>query len=487
MSLAGATFANQRHNPLYIELLDSLQFYAAGECVRGKVRVDPKTKPTHIAITFKGYSVIHNKDAHNVTIDFFNNLQDLFESTGAGENFDILRRGSAQDGKVELPFEFTFPLTVKLPPPSDRTWWYSKDLYNHPRFQHSPGFPLPPTCSPLLAITGPLTPRIVYYLEARMESSLPDGPSIIRQELTYLPPAPNYEPMLLQPDLNFGVNLPKHLCHYTFVRTRKLYPDYANRSKASKIRDVLVDKELFFGLETFGEIPHCRFNYFATPARVLVLGAHVPIVMTVQHLERSESLTNPPALFLRRVRVQLLSAFNIFVPNPTNSRNNTKESVDVARATTVLMDRKFDKGQGHPFVNGMNLSDLGGLILKGHDKHKLLPSFTSYGLALEYELQVDVWGECADREFAGLACKERVQVVTNYQVTAAPPGIAELEDPPPAEPGPEYHEFDPMAAVHGMDGTARRYDLPPSFMLDSRPVSQLTVNRAVPPPPYRYA
>ncbi|KAL6705145.1 hypothetical protein ACN47E_007250 [Coniothyrium glycines] len=485
MSLAGASFANHRHNPLFIDLLASQQSYAAGETVQGHVRVDPKVKPTHISITFKGYSVIHKKDATGITINLFTASRPLFESTGAGENFDILRKGTSEDGKVELPFDFTFPHTVDLPPPADRTWHHSQDTYNHPRFQHSPGFPLPPTCSSSSASANVLTPRIVYLLEARMESSLPDGPAIIRHELTYVPPAPNYHPMLLQPDLNFPIDLPKHLCHYKFVRTRKLYPGYAQRSKASRLRDTLVDKELFFGLETVGEIPHARFNYFATPARVLILGAQIPMTMTLQHLERSASLVDPPALFLRRVRVHLVSVLSIFVPNLKTAKKTRKEEIDVARETIVLMDTKFEKGSGHPLTNGLQFSELGDVTLKGNEKHKLLPSFTSYGLTLEYELQVDIWGECADREFAGIACKSRVQVVTDYQVAAAMATSA-LD----RAPGPEYHELDPLNDERGDSLRSSEHSVNP-FIHELDPPPPLEVpavsTPAVPPPPYRYA
>lgn len=476
MSLSSSSFANEPQNCLFIDLGGSQSSYTAGDHIHGRVRVDPKLKPAQITLIFKGYSVIYNKNASGLQLDLFKRSLKLFTSMGAGDDFDILRRGTAQDGRVELPFDFTFPQTVQKPPPSDRKWHHSVDSYNHPRFQHSPGFPLPPTSSPPSTADNPLIPRIVYHLEARMESSLLDEPSRVRQELHYIPSPPDYHPMLLQPDLNFGSTLPKHLCHYKLIRTRKLYPNYHTRSKASKLRDTLVDKELFFGLETSGEIPYARFNYFATPARVLVVGGHIPITMTVQHLERSESLVELPSIFLRRVRVQLLHTFQIFVPNLLTAKNHDKESIDSVRNATILMDKKFEKSEGRLLIDGLKLSDFGDLIL-GKDNHNMIPSFTSYGLSLEYEIQVDIWAECAEREFSGLACKEKVQVVSDYGVCAP------LGD---TTPGPEYHELDPMGEVGDF---SRIHELPANEIADRflAPVMiPPPVHRpAVPPPPYQ--
>jgi hypothetical protein len=135
---------NQKQRPLYIKLNEgNLPFYTSGDFVRGVVRVDPSVRPQNINITFKGQCVLFDESRNGLTPTFFEYSQKLFVAAGA-QDFDILRQGTSEDGKVELPFQFTFPLTVSSAPPADGTWLYANDSPDHPRFQHSPGFPLPP-------------------------------------------------------------------------------------------------------------------------------------------------------------------------------------------------------------------------------------------------------------------------------------------------------------------------------------------------------
>jgi ribosomal protein L31 len=487
--MAHAAQATQKQSPppFYIELLkETHPFYTCGDLVRGVVRIEPTLRPKRISVTFRGFSVIYDQSSNGATPKFFRHDQDLFVSSGAHENFDILQRGTAIDGKVELPFEFTFPHTVSLAPPSDRPWKYSHDSYDHPRFQHSPGFQLPPSCTAFVSAKGPLAPQITYTIEACVESVNSDSPRTqVRQDIKFLPPAPEYDMALLQPDLDLGLNLPKHCCRYKFIRTRKLLPGYQGSSKLGRVKDMLVEKELFFGLSSYSEIPFVRFNLLATPARILVIGAQIPIITTVQHLDRSSSLPGPPDLFLRRVRVQLLSALNTFTTRSTYGSQAAKETIEVIRDAWTLFDKKFDDGNGEPLIDGLNLADLGEVRL-AHEK--LLPSFTSYGLALEYELQVEIWGECAKHEFSGLACRVQVQVVSGWNA-ASSQNTSSVNNALATDSGtrPEYHEVDPMAASYEFDIPERRHQLhagAPRSEVGSLLPSQFEAPIRPMPPPY---
>ncbi|KAF1847497.1 uncharacterized protein K460DRAFT_332545 [Cucurbitaria berberidis CBS 394.84] len=487
MSSAGPTFANRKQNPLYIQLFaGTQQFYTSGDRLEGIVRVEPSTRPVHVSIRFKGFSLIYDTSANAIKPEFFEFSRELFVSTGAGENFDILRRGTADDGKVELPFSFTFPQNVRLAPPPNRNWWYSKDSYNHPRFQHSPGFRLPPSCTSLTSVNGPLSPKIMYYLEAYMETILPDSPHTrVRQEVSFIPPAPDYHPTLLQPDLNFGLKLPKHCCRYKFIRTRKLLPGYGEGSKLGKMKDLLLENQLLFGLNSVGEVPFARFNLFATPARILVIGSPIPINVTIQHLDRSKTLLNPPDLFMRRLRVQLLSTFHTFVPNSASARHGTKELVDIVKDITTLCDTKFDAGEGEPLRNELNLLEVGNITM-AHEK--VIPSFTSYGLCLEHELQVEIWGECATHEFQGIACREQVQIVSGWATTSA---HHEDGDIPEEDSRPAYQELDPMLSVHAAGTLSSTHELNSGGAVQEwdahfnpGPLAHQSESIAVPPPPY---
>jgi hypothetical protein len=187
---------------------------------------------------------------------------------------------------------------------------------------------------------------------------------------------------------------------------------------------------------------------------------------------------------MRRIRVQLLPTFSVFTSRPANNLYPAKENIEIARDTWTLFDKKFDEGNGEPLYDGLKLTDLGDATL-AHEK--LLPSFTSYGLTLEYEIQVEIWGECAKHEFSGLACRTDVQIVTGWN--AAPPPVdahgsnASLLG---LDSRPAYQEVDPMADLHrsrshgfghDMDAAAPTYDfqnLPPT-PLESTP-------RPMPPP-----
>lgn len=442
VSVAGASHTNLAQNPLYIDVFsDAKHVYTAGDLVHGIVRVDPTARPQNVSMVFKGISILYDKDLEGCKTEFFRLEQELFRSSGTGENYDILRQGTAEDGKVELAFQFTFPHVAVKAPPAERRWHYSKDSYGHPRFQHSPGFPLPPSCTTLMNVEVAVSPGVSYYLEARADSSLR-----IRQEVKFTPPAPEYDLLLLQPNLDFGTTLPKQQCRYKFIRTRKLLPNTTKQriSKLNRVKDFLVEKELFFGIETFDEIPFYRFNVLATPPRVIVIGSEFPLHATLQHLDRSASVPEPPPLFLRRVRVQIVSTYETFVPRPHNSVNRGAEHIDRAQRTTTLLDKKFNTGDGEPLEDGINVAGFGELRVPKNDE-RIVPSFSSYGLALEHELQVEMWGECVKNEWSGIVCKEKVQFVSAWTFGHVPEeevgighGQALSRPPPQAFPPPEY-------------------------------------------------
>jgi hypothetical protein len=473
--------ANQKQNPwpFQIEVFpETHPYYTCGDRVRGVVRVGPTLRPVRITITFRGYCTIFDRDIQGAAPEFFRYKQDLFESSGAHENFDILQRGTASDGKVELPFEFTFPQTVWLPPPADKIWRYSGDSYDHPRFQHSPGFVPPPSCVGLVRSGGPLMPKVYYTLEACLDTVNVDNPKInIRHHLSFLPPAPEYDMSLLQPNVHLGTSLPKHSSRYKLIRTRKLLPSRQGGSKLGKVKNML-GKDLFEG-----EIPYAKFNLVATVPRIMIIGSSIPVSITVKHLERSASLPNPPDLFMRRIRIQLLPTFSILIPRPAAS--STREVVEASHNTWTVLDRKYEEGYGEPLFDGLKLSDIGEATL-AYDK--LLPSFSSYGMTLEYEVLVEIWGECAKTEFSGIACKSEVQIVSGWNATPSQSraGIMHVSMSD-SVPRPEYQELDPMAVPHGISPQElqdSRDDTVPIYDYEGPPLMQMEEHPRSMPPPY---
>ncbi|RAR08127.1 hypothetical protein DDE82_002459 [Stemphylium lycopersici] len=464
------TRANRRDNPIYIQRFDSPSFYTVGDRVEGILLVAP-ARTSRISASLRGFSIVQTPSAKSVAIEFYQETQDLFVSFRDGENLDALPKSSKNPGKTELPFSLTFAQHANLPPPPGRDWFHPEDSYNHPRFQHSPGFPLPPSCSANI----PTNARIVYQLEACMEHLTPGSlPIRVREELTFVPAPPEFRLALLQPDLNFGSKLPKHCCREKFVRSRKLFPNYDERGgKLMKFKEKLADKELLFGLQSFAEVPYVKFNVFATPASVLIVGSDVPAIITVQHLKRSESLQTPPDLFIRRVKVQLNSIYNTFTPGDPSGRQISKPNVQTERSQFLLFDKKYEKGNGEPLYDGLSLSDIADVKLINGD---FVPSFTTYGLNLEYELQIEITGKCADREWAGIVCTQPVQIVTELQ-TSARFEVADGGDTYEAEPRPIYHEVDPMTRPQNVYASREAHEL------DSRHNAPPMANN-VPPPEY---
>jgi hypothetical protein len=283
-----------------------------------------------------------------------------------------------------------------------------------------------------------VAPSVTYFLVAQMDSVL-----TIHRELRYFPPAPEYNLSLLQPNLGFGSGLPKHSCRYKFIRTRKLLPDYKEKSNAlDKMKDFLVEKELFFGVETFSEIPFTKFNISTTPPRVVVIGSDFPIQVSIQHLNRSSSIPQPPNIFLRRIRVRLISNYDMFVPQPRQALQSSGEHVDRTQHTTTLVDKRFDTKQGEPLYDGQNLGEVVDLRLPEADD-TIIPSFTSYGLTLEHEVQVEIWGECATNKFSDTTCRDSIQVMSGWTVSHvqedAEEGAVQVQENPPNEfPPPPY-------------------------------------------------
>ncbi|EUC44889.1 hypothetical protein COCMIDRAFT_96948 [Bipolaris oryzae ATCC 44560] len=470
--------ANRRDNPVYIHLFNSPPAYTAGDHVRGLLLISQARSP-RINIVLRGFSITPHSSGKPTYIELCRESQDLFVSTGNSSNFDLLPTSSSNPGKAELPFSFTFAQHVSLPPPADRDWLHPEDSFNHPRFQHSPGFPLPPSCAATSTDV-----QIVYQLEVTMESSDPDSlPVRVRQELKYTPPPPDFHPTLLQPDTNFGTTLPKHCSHQKFIRTRKLFQDYEERAgKLKKIKEKLADKELLFGFQGSDEIPYAKFSISATPARVLVVGSQVPVVISIKHLQRSESLASPPDLFIRRLKVQLSFVFNVFTPGDPSARPPKKQHVHAERGHIMLCDKKYEKGSGRLLYDGLSLLDIANVKLTGHD---FTPSFTTYGLNLEYELQIEITGKCADREWSSIVCTQPVYLTTAPRVA----NLSELEDGflvYDLEPRPAYQEVDPMEPPHYLNvswGAQPLATTPSIHEFGSRHMAP-PIADTVPPPEY---
>jgi hypothetical protein len=191
---------------------------------------------------------------------------------------------------------------------------------------------------------------------------------------------------------------------------------------------------------------------------------------------------NPPDLYMRRVKVQLNFAYNIFTPADPSSRPPKKQFQHAEKGHIMLYDKKYERGNGELLHDGLVLSDIADIKLTEHD---FVPSFTTYGLNLEYELQIEITGMCADREWSGIVCAQPVHLVTASHAA----NMLQFEDGDAAyesEPRPMYHEVDPMRQLHHLDVTwdDRQVTAVPSIHeFDSRHMAP-PIADTVPPPEY---
>ena len=135
---------NNKRAPIYVDLQSPGDFFTGGDAVRGSVRVHPTQRPRRIKIEFEGRwqsKIVEGggnaKHTYKDKPRLFATSLLLFNSETYGESYDIVSRGIEADGKVALPFEFSFPDQVTTAP----SIWYKPRM----RFEHEPGHPLPPT------------------------------------------------------------------------------------------------------------------------------------------------------------------------------------------------------------------------------------------------------------------------------------------------------------------------------------------------------
>jgi hypothetical protein len=89
---------------------------------------------------------------------------------------------------------------------------------------------------------------------------------------------------------------------------------------------------------------------------------------------------------------------NTFIPGRATAQQGAKESLCTETDRITLFDGKFEKADEVLLYDGLKILDLADVKLVSD---KIVPSFTSYGLTLEHELQIEICGACADREFQG--------------------------------------------------------------------------------------
>lgn len=393
----------QSHNgplrPAYIQLAHHpYSHYTSGDVIRGTLRVHPTVRPSAVKISFKARCKVkiivqhgnNNRSTYKGKTELFSYGLKLFESSHISGSFDIVNKGIAEDGKVELPFEFAFPNSVELKPGA-----HYKESKG---FEHKPGHPLPPSLCMEFSKTGCM---VNYWLEAQVFG---ESGQMINHVLPFRPSAPPIDHTVLIPTPNYG--------RQAYFSSRKLHPDYdPNEKFFRRIKNSLTAGP--------NETSWAKWNLVALVPSTLLIGAQVPVEISFQHLERSKELLDVPPVFIRRAQVKLLPRLTTRVPY--QGFTHDRDIGEFREEKRVLIDKEFPENSTLLY-DGLQFSGLGSVRIPKSQ----CPSFRTYGARLEYIIQVRIKAECATESVDVLACHGGCELVCDMSRLSPP-----LEEPPP--------------------------------------------------------
>ncbi|OSS51924.1 hypothetical protein B5807_03112 [Epicoccum nigrum] len=408
---------NNKRLPIYIDLQSTSDFFTDNDAVRGSVRVHPTERPRRIKIEFEGLcktKIVEGsgnaKKTYKERPQLFLTSLLLFNSETHGESYDIVNRGIEEDGKVTLPFEFSFPSQVTTAPPI----WYK------PRegFEHEAGHPLPPTLHH--------TDNVVEYLLKVSVYKKEHWPEVIALSLPFRPASTMISPsVLVRPPWNTTLS----------IRTQQLNPRNAQDPG-------ILTKLKWSALPKYHDtVPEASWKLAAQCPYQLIVGKQIPISFSFQHIKHTSEMSEVPPVYIREIRVKVTSILAVRVPYQGMTSNR-----DIVEDFPCDIIARSFPGHGQVMYDGFQLSELGPLVLP----RTTLPSCKSYGLRLRYRIKVILSGECAGKSFTRDALRDACEVVMPQRpggdASVAAPletagGATQVEEPLPAyEEAPGYVE-----------------------------------------------
>lgn len=406
---------NYPQGNLYISVsTEQSHVYHSGDVIRGVVRVHPRTRPLRVNIAFRGRmkcSITISSGSSAATYgkkpEFFLHTLELFSS--ATRSYDITGLGITQDDRVEIPFEFQFPERTELNPGSK---WAE---HRSARFDSEAGGLLPPTYKKL---TGGNDILVEYFLEAKLfQTSKFTHDCKVRHPVTFRPAPPRG---ILDSLPLVHTNRPSVTQNHRgiWIRTHRLHPDYdPNEGLQDRIKHRLTKSRT--------TTPFVSFKIDVSYPEVLVSDDPMLLTLSLEYMERSKDIPDSPPIYLRRVRVRLLSITHVRIPRPSSIVSNN-ELYDKHNGKKDLLDIHFSQGDGQLLFDGLRLRSE--YIPMG-----IAPTFQTYGIALDYAIEIHVWGECAKERFEKtLVPRGKVLIVSRPRS----PGVGEeigVEQPPAAE------------------------------------------------------
>ncbi|KAF2640840.1 hypothetical protein P280DRAFT_549634 [Massarina eburnea CBS 473.64] len=375
---------NHPSRPIHIALQNPNQTYTTDSIVRGKIRLDPKTRPSRITVTFIGRTraAITRRDASTETTYktkpiLFSNTLELFASESIRESSEILKLGVTIEDRVELPFEFRFP---------ERTPKRGV-VRTDDQFNHQEGSELPPSflfiASSGISLTNGDQQSVEYILDAKIYNASKATPSeVVRCHLRFLPPASANTPdssAVVRTAHRDSVHQPTN---GLWIRTNRLDPAWdPDEGLLDRIKNTFRSKT---------NAPFANFNIKAKCPRVLNAEKPVSFSLVLEHLGCSDEIRDLPPIFIRGIRVRLLSDVSVRVPS--HSFFSESEESETHTDKSILLDDRYEEDDGLLLYDGLGVTT------------KPLPAsavsaFKTYALGLDHSIEVKLWGECAKEKF----------------------------------------------------------------------------------------
>ncbi|KAL1602472.1 hypothetical protein SLS60_005888 [Paraconiothyrium brasiliense] len=335
--------------------------------------------------------------------DFFMRTLELYASPIGGQSYDIVcaNKGVTEDNRVELPFEFIWPERTELSP--------GPKWLPNPSFEHECGGPLPPTY--YRSWGNELI--VEYFLEARLYTAgRYDAAQEVRCPLNYRPSPPIPNPI---PPVPNAVTI--YSRNGIVARTYRLHPDYdPNEGWRARIKHSWnKDKDT---------TPYANYMIGVSCPSVLIYGQPIVLTLSLNHIERSKDVPDPPPVHLRRISVRLSSYLKVRIPS--RSLFGTSDMDESHNDKVIFLDKRFMMGEGLLMYDGMTATTAELPLL-------LAPAFKTYGLELTHKLKVELWGECAREQFRFTPVQGPVLILAGGRTPMDGPSLVPPSPLPPMD------------------------------------------------------
>ncbi|EOA84498.1 hypothetical protein ACJQWK_07234 [Exserohilum turcicum] len=401
------------------------------DLVKGVVHVKARLQIKRVNIQFIGKTTcrISNDrnpaNPHVAEVELFRHDKTLSRSA--------TRSATCPSSRVEYPFEFRFPEAVEAKPRPQNEAPYQPDAL----FAHEKGHPLPPSlwwhestiCNEYYLRAEYVAEQTSFTLNPVVVQQLRFSPSVPELDITSRPPLLPAPPIRLE------------------RKSRPSTPEPSIRERRASLR------RLTTGLRGGSSEKHDD----ATATSLLVLrapahyrvGASSTLKISLQ-ATLSDSFDQQPApVYLRGIRAQVSAHIAFRVPLASASSGQVTHA---SMEKFDLFNQRYSK-PGVQITQDTLLDDL-------HIANIVPPTFTTYAVALHYDVKYNLLLDCAGKESEHEVEMKNVRIepMTRPGGQLGPP-----EEPPPPMREGEHYVAQEMLRREGADGHVAEHDLPPAY------------------------